>query len=67
LTIARQSKRSAALVRTTPSSLVTEMNETSMTITVGAKGRSDGCRARALTRSITVTRGSVRSFQSSWP
>ena len=44
-----------------------EMNETSMVMTSNGPGRSAGVRNRALTCSRTVTRGSVRSRQSSCP
>ena len=46
---------------------VREMNDRSAVTNEGANGRRSGVSRRALVRSITVTRGSSRSFQSSWP
>ena len=46
---------------------LSEMNETSIVARSAAKGSWAGSRSRALTRSSTVTRGSLRSPQSSWP
>src|SRR5439155_1374592 len=44
-----------------------EMNETSMTASVGCSPKIRGSSARALVFSITTTRGSLRSLTSSWP
>ena len=52
LTIARQSKRSAAHASTAGRTLRSEMKETSMTIRSGAYGSCGGSSARALTRSM---------------
>ena len=43
------------------------MNETSATHTSASGSSAPGARSRTLVRSITVTRSSVRSRQSSWP
>src|SRR5581483_9481841 len=47
--------------------LASEMNDTSTVASDGAKGSASGRRWRAFVRSITTTRGSWRSAQSSWP
>src|SRR6478672_3514521 len=57
----------AARARAGASTSVSEMNDTSATTRSGRYGRSTAARSRALVRSSTVTRGSVRSRSWSWP
>ena len=63
LTSARQSQRAAAAASRRGSTFVSEMNERSATTRSGRYGSSSGSSSRALRRSITVTRGSLRSRQ----
>ena len=65
ITMARQPR--ARQGTTAPQTVPIEMKERSHVTKSGAHGRSPGARWRALVRSMTVTRGSWRSPQSSWP
>ena len=53
--------------RTAGRTFSSEMKETSITARSGVSGSASGRRWRMLVRSRTVTRGSLRSFQASWP
>src|SRR2546430_150554 len=59
--------RGASTPNTDGKTFSSEMNETSMTASVGCSPKIRGSRARALLFSITMTRGSLRSLASSWP
>ena len=66
-TIISASNLVAAQARTAGRILASEMNETSTTTTSGSNGRLSASSDLAFVRSMTVTRGSVRSDQSSSP
>src|SRR5207245_319675 len=66
-TSATTSPRGASTPNTDGRIFSNEMNETSMTASVGCSPKIRGSSARALVFSITTTRGSLRSLTSSWP